>query len=549
MKKIKILHWDDKSSEKQFSEVTVNDCLKELNIETEYIEFTTKQKEFENLIKENEFDLIILDLESEKDNEKESKKGFELLNDIILKYKNKIPILIWTIHDNFSSIVNNFRNKYSLNIKLLPKSLKTDPNFIPKVKETLYEMLSSKPEMLEIITYNDVNTQHTISKIGIENINGLITKYFKIKYNQVQVDRNIIKSVRAINPGYSRAYLIVVEFKTYSKLFKLSNNYTQIMTEYRNLKQFADQIKSALRVDYERIDPDDIFYNGWYTIIYEYIPHNKSLFDWLSDIGNKNKTNEIENIFKNIFSKHGILQLNKVDKTLEKPVNENILQDIDKSRVSYINTAYKELSIILKQFESDYKCNKEDILDSILENHSYSYISKSKIKTPTSKLYLSHNDLHANNILLDDQNIPRIIDPGNVQEKHWSSDICRLLVNLIIRGLDTKEIDFFKLETITKWFDPIINLIRDKSNLEINDKYNNIGFIMAINWLRNNVEKIYSDRYKEWEFQLGIVVELLKSSYKTESLPPGKRALAIMLACKVLEIANENLKNKLLGDK
>ena len=540
MRVVNIIHWDDEANTRGFSELDVVKSLKKISIEVRKNDFFPDPEVFWETLKTNDYDLIILDLEHEP--EKEEKKGFMILNDIIQKYQNKIPILVYTKHaEKYKSDVNRFRTEFNLKIKLLSKKLRTDSSFWKELNDLLIELLDIKPVFVDILPDNDITTQHAIYKIGLENLKALIGEYSKAKSYNVNAD--IIKSVKAIAPGYSGAYVLLIEFETYSKLFKISNNYEQITKEYNNLNKYTQQLRSSIKVDYERISPDKIFYNGWYAIVYEYIPHTTSLFSWLSDIKNKNKESEINEVLDTIFSQDGILSLNKVKSKLKLSLNENILIDFDSSRASYINCACEELSIIIKESKNNDVYDKEHLLDSIIEKHSYGYISSTKLKAPTSYQYLSHNDLHANNILLDRRNRPIIIDPGNVQEKHWSFDISRLLVDLIIRGLDIKSIEYFKLETIEKWFTRIRNFIIGEGQIELLSNDSNTGFIIAINWLRSNVNKIYSDHYEEWEFQVGLAVEFLKASYKSVSLPPGKRALAILVACEAIKIANENLKN------
>ena len=545
MKTIRIIHWDDDPKVKAFLDSDIPKALNNYSISVDEALFFIDKDQFLRSLDSGQFDLIILDIHTHENPE----AGLELLTDIIRDYKSSIPVLIYTWCDNYIDKVNYFKTKHDLKIKLLPKKLKSSGDFADELNSCLIELLNLKPKLPEFTHHNDINTLHTISKIGLTNISGIISELIRIS-DKNELSKKV-KCVKAITPGYSGAYILVVEFETYSKIFKISNNFEQIIKEYNNLTEFSQQLKSSIKVDFERIEPDKLHFNGWYAIVYEFIPYLTDLFSWLSEIRDIKKEQEIIEVLEKIFSDDGLPSLNKLSLEKELPLNENILLDMDSSRVAYINSTINELDAILKCNNFETCCNKAKFLDLILEQHTFGYISSSKIEKPSSIQYLSHNDLHANNILLDKWNQPKIIDPGNVSMKHWSSDISRLLVDLIIRGLDKKCIEYFKLETIEKWLLPIITFVKGKDgDIEIPKNDVNTGFLIAIRWLLRNVKNIYSGGiYEEWEFQLGLAVEFLKASYKSLSLPPGKRVLSLLLACEAIKIAEENLKNKLNNKK
>lgn len=546
MKKIKIIHWDDDKIERGFSEITIVKYLKELSVEVEKNIFFEDCDQFFKALSTDNFGLIIIDLHQKKDKkhpEAIEKQGFAILNNIIRDFNNKFTILVYTKYDNCIDEVISYQSKFNLNIEMLSKNLKYTPNYIPELKKCLTNLLDLKPLQMKFTANKDILTTHTISTIGQENLATLIGSYIKNR-----TDKNmpkVIEKVKAIAPGYSGAFVLLVKFKTFSKLFKITNNYSQIVKEYNNLANYNSQLRSVFKTDYERIHPDDISKNGWYSIVYEYVPHSKTFFSWLSEINNNQMKSNIVDVLSSLFSEDGILQLQIPQEEKKGTVIDNILIDIDPSRIAYINSSYSDLRVILKDPKYNKILDKEHLLDILLESHTFGSIKNSNLSEPVSSIYLCHNDLHANNILLDRMNNPILIDPGNMKPKHWSSDICRLMVDLITRGLDINNIEYFKLATIDKWLPQIVSIIKGEPEIEIFQNDTNTGFKIAINWLRFNVDKIYSVFYDKWEFQLGLSVEFLKASYKSVSLPPGKRALAILAACEAVRIANESLKAEL----
>lgn len=131
-----------------------------------------------------------------------------------------------------------------------------------------------------------------------------------------------------------------------------------------------------------------------------------------------------------------------------------------------------------------------------------------------------------------------IIDTGLLGYKHWSLDIARLIVNIFIMGIDTENINYYELSSIEK--DLIIaEKILERREIDFDGVNDNA--IAALNWLIENVENIYDDLYTLFEFQLGLMKEFLQLAYRIESVPPGKRALALIVAHKCMIAANRSV--------
>ncbi|MFA6598954.1 MAG: phosphotransferase [Ignavibacteriaceae bacterium] len=528
MKKFKIIHWDDDRLLEGFMAGTIKSILIEFECEIDKSEFCVSHLDFITKIKAEKFDLIILDIENEPT---KTDIGFELLNEIITLYKNSIPLLIFSRFPRVLEKIEEFRREYKLNIEFINKGQRSEPTYHQRVKEKLKSLLNLGLSDIILVPFNDFNTKSAIEILGLHNLQSIISNYLSYKPFIKKDDVNI----KAIAPGYSGAFVLEMIFGSISKLLKISHDKSAILKEYENLNLYSTLLPSTIKTDYERNEPTQYSAEGWYPIIYEFVSYSSTLFMFISDYQDKQK---IEGVLNNLFSNERLLKLYSQKQKCTIPINENVLEDIDSVRASYIMNSINILEPILQKYPAYFD---QDIIDSITEHHSYKSISKVKIVNPNSVQILSHGDLHSDNILVDSLGFPIVIDPGSISYKHWSYDINRLLVDLFIKGFGYNTILYFDIESIENDFSISKKIIdRKKINLDTTNQSNN-GFIIAINWITQNVSRLYEENFSEWEFQLGLGLEFLKASYKSISLPPNKRVLALLAACEAIRKANGTL--------
>lgn len=531
-KKYKIIHWDDDEIMKSFVDGTVRTILEDFNCVVEKSEFCDLPKSYIELVKSEKYDFIILDISDESND-----IGFELLNETISIYKNKIPFLIFSRHPRVLEKIEEFKKENDLNIIFLDKGKRGDPRYHQIVKEKLKLLLNLTFSNIKLTTENDFQTQSAVNTVGFQNLQTIISEYLNYK-NLIKRD-NV--NLRSIAPGYSGAYVLELQFESVSKLLKISHDKSAILEEYKNLEYFSTFLPSPLKVDYERINPNDLSCEGWYSIIYEFASYSTTLFNFLLKNQDEEKINKI---LSNLFSDGKLFKL-YCQEEISDSITENILGDLNSTRAMYIKNSIKVLSPILHKYS---KLFDNDVIDSIIEKHFYKNISKEKIGKPSSTKILSHGDLHSNNILINSEEFPIIIDPGNINYKHWSFDISRLLVDIFIRGFEFNSLQYFDIKSIKKDFlisDRI--MLRNPIKLDTENLSNN-GFVIAINWITRNIEKLFGKYFSEWEFQLGLGVEFLRTSYKSQSLPPNKRVVALLAACEAIRKANKSLKNALIDN-
>ena len=527
MQKVKIIHWDDQDIYEGL-ENFLSSIVEESGFKLEYI-FYKQSVDFEKDMLSVEYDLIILDIKDSEDND----TGFDLLNSISNRYNNKIPILIYSKHPGVLENIGDFRRKHKLKIEFINKNHSRNPDFKDELRDKLSKLLEIKESLIDFDCNNDFKTQAAIFDIGEETIGQLVASF--VKRNPHYANKQVI--VKAITPGFSGAHVLEIKFDKISRLLKISKNRKSLLEEHNNLSTYSDFLRSITKVGAENIPPEDISVDGWYPIFYEFVPFPNTLLKFLND---NPKKDLIENILNKIFSNNGILNLHGETKNTNKRINENILNDLDERRKLFIINAINSLKPILAKYPD---CYDDGLLMGIVDQHSYKKINnRSEASTPLQ--ILSHGDLHAENILIDDSDNSIIIDLGNVAFKHWSCDVARLAVDLFVRGVDQNTIGFYKLNSINKQLKEFKNFIEGNNMTNPTKASGNRGYVYALNWIRNNIACIHSDKYSEWEFLLGLAVEFLKASYKSISTPPGKRAFAILAACEAVKKANALLKDK-----
>lgn len=542
-KEFNIIQYDDKIEYHDFSVEHIKPALIEnfhikdsdIHIYPEHSLDNLKNK----IISENKIDLLILDIIQENPDGSKTEVAYEILNNPIIRQKiisNRVPIIIYSIYDDKAIDINRFIGEDNIKFEIIRKQWKVEPRFPALVLSVLKKLIpNSLNNEFEFQYSRDNQTLSSIYFLGKDTITAIFAKFLE-KQGIVLNDKNII--VEAITPGLSGAQILKVSYDDSNILLKISNNKLSIQNEFRNLKSFYKDLRSIVSIRFTDINPEELSSNGYYGIIYELIEKSQTLFSLLLNETVSKK--EIETYLSKIFSEVCLQKFYSKTKIEYKTINQIIFNSFDPFRVNMVINSVENLENILKQYSHNYSLDIS-LITSIVKLHSFSKICDEKLKNTKNNIVFSHGDLHSNNILIDKINNQSIlIDPGNCDYMHWSLDISRLIVDLLLRGIDLNSIKYFELSPINTWLIDVEKIITEKNpQLSSSEEYNNRLFT-AINWLRSNLPIIHKNRYTEMEFQLGLASEFLRASYKTISLPPGKRVLALLSACKAVSIANDN---------
>lgn len=493
--------------------------LNEVKKEFTDTEITYKEVNFEDIYHElsNEYDLLILDLfdEFSEDNAGE--------NVLLHNYGNKnIPTLIYTAAgDSLGFEFNSNKSKYPFLKEKLTKLYNSGEN----IKDFMRCFIIEKGSKKYYTQYNsnDTNLNLGIELIGKTNFNSILFQISK-KYTS----DNII--VFPMTSGWSGAVLFKLEILDNSFILKVSNNIESIKEEHKKGKElyhrFPDHLTTHIEHD-EYISCNKTALG----ILIKNVSDSLTLYDFVADKNNSQQ--EIDKMLKDIFLSPKSLGYHYQTQTSEEVDWTSIFENINEVKISWIQRAYEELKpIILKYYQ---KINIQD-LELLCIYHKYQNLDKTKllISKHKSKLILSHGDMHAKNILIQDRIRPVIIDTGALGFQHWSLDISRLFANIFTLGIHADTVDYFDLETIPTNIE-LLERILNENTTEV-DRENNI--VLALKWLKDNLTKIFGDSINLFEFYLGLAKEFLQISYRFDTIPPNKRAEALIIAHKLIGKAN-----------
>ncbi|HBL77398.1 MAG: hypothetical protein A2W90_21485 [Bacteroidetes bacterium GWF2_42_66] len=461
-----------------------------------------------------EYDLLILDFF-----DKSKEKGETVLSHN--ESNKRIKTLIYS-----AKIVDydSLSKKYSCLVGHKPK-LQTGDN----LKEFLLSFLFREDlirKNYNLHNNDDIFLLADIRSIGEKYLNELI---HKISIKEQASDTYIIKRMTS---GLSGAFVLKLLLGNTVEVLKISKEVTKLKLEHSNANRKYQLFPSRLIIPIkdEEFESND---KKVYAILIKEVNDAITLFDFIKS--NKN-TSLIENVLNDLFIGTYSLQEHYLKNKDSKCNWDLIFIKIDKYKFILIERAFEELKSLMS---SSINFNITEIKNLVVDKH---YLLMDIAKT-TDKLIkesvLCHGDFHSKNILVQGSH-PVIIDTGSIDYLHWSSDLCRLIVDLFISGFDINTKEFYDINQIEPSIE-IVKLIINQTNIPLDNKNDN--FIFAINWLMKNCSSIYAGYYTVFEYQLGLMKEFLQISYRVATVPPNKRAIALIAAYLCMKQANESIKN------
>lgn len=462
------------------------------------------------------WDLIILDLYDDK----KGKNVGEIILQALKYNRITIPVIIYTKgqQDNPWHTYNNLYDIYEyIYGDVISKSGEDD--LVPVIQKCI-----GYDNYLEY-EYDDADTimNIIIKNIGIANLNDIIKR--------VKKDNDVIVSVtlRRMTLGYSGAFLFRLLYDNTHFIMKISKEKQKIKDEHDKALQLYQRFPDhmTININYKEYMNDNV-----YAYVFKEIDDSTTLYKYLNQNNNKNK---IHNYLRQLFLEEKSLKNHYRNNVIDKCESYNhIFRGLSKEKKYYkVLNAINELNPILEKYEFD-----ENAIRSFLRNKEYENILIETFGRQEFKkqLTLCHGDLHAKNILIQDDRI-FIIDPGEIRYDYWCTDISRLIVNMFVNGIDYGTYDYYDINKISDNINCAESMMSlQKINYMVND-----GFIISINWIIENIKNIYEEKFTLWEFELCMMKELLQTSYRVDTIPPGKRALALILASKYLKKANKSI--------
>jgi hypothetical protein len=491
-----------------------------LDKEMQGVNLIYKDVNFEEIYEEmnHDYDLLILDLVDQK-------TGYEGEN--VLKHNvGNIPTLIYTsTGDQVMFDLQEKQEEYPFILGKLVK-LRTGENLQSFIKHYIFQKNLAGP-LFSLYNENDLILINSLITIGESNFNEIIYQIGQ-KLNK----NNFI--IHRMTSGLSGAILFKIEIDGKFSVLKLSKETDKLKEEHKNAVELYHKFPNRLinHIDYEEFYSYDKQVLG---ILLKEVDNSQTLFQLL--MTSSTSKNKIENFLKNLFIDEQGLQNHYQNNQQNLSDWTSIFNKISEQKIHLIKTAYDELKPILQKYY-----NLFDIEDfrRLAVIHNYNKLNKTELLDEKFKkrLILSHGDFHSKNILVQSGHHPVIIDTGSIKYQHWSLDLCRLVVNLIINGIDFSQIEYFELESIKRYI-VIVNKVLNRESIELDGVNDNT--IHAINWLIKNFSKIFESDFDQFEYQLGLMKEFLQVSYRIDTIPPNKRTFALIAAHKSMIAANNNL--------
>lgn len=361
-----------------------------------------------------------------------------------------------------------------------------------------------------------------------------IINRLNLQYIEQKIEINSIKW------GYSKAFVLELSIGNIKLAFKVSSDMEQIRNEYKNYSSY----KALFPLDMILPDLVSVKSETLYANLTRYmVDGSKTLFDWL--LSNR-KQKKVSKILEKLFLGEGLITLNRSKNSSEKTFNI-LLKPFNSFRKVLIQKAVNEIEVLIN--ETDFENLQIFSNDNFPNNLNINYNKE-------NYLVMRHGDFHSKNIMIQNNDGIKIIDIAKIGYQYWCVDYCRLLVNLIIEGLDYNSKDYFDIKLIYNRVQSISTLIdnlgkaSNKNHLDIKQNHLDIGFRHAINWIFNSIalisdpalencdEKPYESN--KIDLKLGLMVEFLKASYKSNSIPPNRRAIALLLAYKCLDSISDD---------
>jgi len=520
-RKFKIHIFEDKKEDASDIELYIRQLNKRLspfNIEVDY-SFSGLDDVKEEIKKVNSH-LIILDLFD--------KKSGKTLGKDAIKHNDadkKIPTIIYSALPGDTRFdIDKQKQNYKTLLDLVIKSNEDGENLI----KFLYNyILSENKGTLCFTLYNehDLELKLSLELLGLNRVNGIIQQVNE----KLELTNPLIYPM---NFGLSGAILFKLKYKNYDCIIKLSKEIEKIKREHENARKLYNKFPDRLL---NHIEPEE-FYSFDEAVLGFLMKNVEDSITFLDYILSTDNLTEIDNKLNDLFLKQKGLKYHYANNKSKASDWSSIFNKIDESKYLMISKSYKEVSLLIEEY---YKNITIENFRRLAISHDYENLS---VHDTTDERYkkeqvLVHGDLHANNIMIQDNMYVKIIDTGLIGYAHWTSDISRLIVNLFINGVDYNSVDFFKLDSIKNYM-TILKKIMNCEKVNLYGRNDNV--FTAINWLVSNIQDIFYC-FELFEFQLGLMKEFLQVSYRIDTVPANRRAFSLIAADMLMKEANKNV--------
>ena len=312
-----------------------------------------------------------------------------------------------------------------------------------------------------------------------------------------------------------------------SLILKLSTDENSLTNEVgRDLSSFPDE----LFVRY--ITPKPVRSGGWFALVASYRGTSTLLADICNGVGQKKAESSLDALFMT----SGLCKTYQRAGLVDERPNVYIWKSLmTLSRKARIRQAMYELAGLIAKYDPGIGFD-ERAIQSFLASKRFGEVDEETVPSGAASCW-SHGDLHGRNVLMTTLG-PRLIDPANVKQRHWASDIARLAADILVSGLDWGDASH-EWHHMKSWCSIARAFTLGKT---MPPESRNETVVSALMWLRQNLWTIHGGNTKqekcEWEFRLALATELLRCSYRIQELPSPKRVFSLLAASEALTAAS-----------
>lgn len=336
-----------------------------------------------------------------------------------------------------------------------------------------------------------------------------------------------------VTPGVSgsqvlRAEATLADGSRRRLLVKVGRNHEALRRELENSQRAAGLYAPTLVVPYMRPATPR---NGWLAIATLFADDAVTLRQWLAD---DSAAVAVPHVLRLLFLNGGLIQgYNSSvppERAERRPSEYLALPPFRRVRV---RAAVRELAKALNHPEAAGIADSDEVVRVVEGFARDGRLDNVPAADTGGDLLLGygHGDLHAGNVLikLGTEPAPMVVDLAAFGVHHWTTDVARLTVDLLMRSLDSTVESFFwrrfaiwrstarqagELES-----DPASELIAD-----------NLAVITSLRWIaehRAELLRPLSRPERWWEWHLALAERFLRGTYQSD-LSPAKRTLALV---------------------
>ena len=381
--------------------------------------------------------------------------------------------------------------------------------------------------------------ESAFERIGESNLSA-IANYFCLNSTAQKV------MLSSLKPGLSGADVLLARYTSdevdlgkKGVLLKISNHPNALKQEYERFDKHVktqQEFSSRLIVDFLNV-AQPFYVGGWYALAGHFEHGASTLVRWLVKSAPAPQT--VEAVLADLFLSGGGLfetYTSTCKQTDGEPITAITSKMLTPNRKMRIESSLEELAPLIRK----YLPTDLSLVQRLIDLGELGSVSRSSI-AQRCNWSIQHGDLHASNILIASsgprdrlKHRPKVIDYANISMLPWPLDIVRTLVDLAVSGIDdgVEGHEWTSLKGWQRIIDVLTLSPKPSGDGRVPEGKRSAPWV-AVRWMCANIFNIVGVEdmpQARAEYLLALGIELMRTSYRKEELPPPKRALGLIAA-------------------